>query len=69
MALPNAPHMACVLASDGLLVPVDSLAQVLGYDASGNLTTITVSYGGNTYVQTMTWTSGNMTGVSQWVKQ
>lgn len=56
-------------ASDGVTLPVDSLAQTLAYDGSGNLSTITVSYGGNTYIQTLTYTGSNLTGISQWVKQ
>lgn len=58
-----------VLASDGALISPDSLAQILAYDASGNLITVTVTVGGKTYIQTLTWTSGKLTGVSQWVKQ
>jgi hypothetical protein len=57
------------VASDGTTIPVDSLAQVLGYDGSGNLTSVTVVYRGDTYVKTLTYTSGNLTGVSVWVKQ
>ena len=57
-----------VLASNGVRLPVDSLAQTLGY-SNGLLSTITVSFGGTTYVQTLTYTSGNLTGVSQWVAQ
>lgn len=57
-----------VMASDGVMLPIDSIAQTLGYTA-GDLTTITVVYGGNTYVQTLTYTSGNITAISKWVKQ
>ena len=58
-----------VIASDGILLPIDSLAQTLGYDGSNNLTTITVTYNGITYVQTMTYVGSNVTAISQWVKQ
>lgn len=57
-----------VTASDGVVLPIDSLAQTMGYTA-GNLTSVTVTYGASTYVQTLTYTSGNLTGVSKWVKQ
>jgi len=57
-----------IVASDGVTLPIDSLAQTLGYTGS-NLTSVTVSYGGQTYVQTLTYTGVNLTGVSQWVKQ
>jgi hypothetical protein len=57
-----------VMASDGVMLPIDSIAQTLGY-TTGDLTTITVVYGGNTYVQTLTYTSGNITAISEWVKQ
>lgn len=57
-----------VKASDGVILPLSSLAQVMGY-AGSNLTTITVTYKGNTYVQTFTYTSTNLTGQSLFVKQ
>lgn len=59
---------AYVVASDGVSLPIGSLAESYSY-TSGILTTATVSYGGNTYVQTYIYTSGNLTGISQWVKQ
>lgn len=58
-----------VLASDGTLVPVDSLPQALGYDGSSNLTSATVNYDGKVYIQTLTYTGSNLTGVSEWVLQ
>ena len=65
---PNAA-LSAVTATDGVQVPIDSLPQSLAYDGSGNLTTTTVTYLGNTYVQTLTYTAGKVTGISQWVKQ
>lgn len=49
----------------------DSLAQVLAYDATGQLLTVTVGPdgSGNSYQQTLTYTSGKVTGISAWVKQ
>ncbi len=79
MGNPNATNLAAgaipiydtggVIASDGVLVPVDSLAQTMGYDGSNNLTTVTVTYLGNVYVQTLTYTGSNLTGVSRFIKQ
>lgn len=45
------------------------LPQTLAYDGSGNLSTITVTDGTDTWTQTLTYTDGNLTGVSAWVKQ
>lgn len=61
-----------VTASDGTPLPLDSLPQTLAYTTiSGNpyLSTITVVYAGNTYVQTLTYTGINLTSISRWVKQ
>ena len=56
------------VASDGVILPMASLSQVLAYDGSNNLQTITVTYLGHTYVQTFTMTGSNVTGISAWVK-
>ena len=66
---PTAQAVSAVIASDGAMVPVESLAQTLAYDGSGNLSTVTVAWQGNTYVQTLTYTSSKLTGVTVWVKQ
>jgi hypothetical protein len=58
-----------VTASDGTVLPIGDLAQVLGYDGSNNLTTVTVVFNTKTYIQTLTYTSGNLTGVSKFVVQ
>jgi hypothetical protein len=62
-----------VIASDGTLLPLDSLPQALGYTGA-NLTTVTVQYADQlgilqTYVQTLSYTGANLTAVSRWVKQ
>lgn len=54
--------------SDGVQLPLDSLEQVFGYTGS-NVTTITVVYAGNTYVQTFIYAGSNVTQISGWVKQ
>jgi hypothetical protein len=58
-----------VLGSDGVVLPVGTLAESYGYDTAGNLTTTSVTYLGNTYVQTLTWVNGQLMGTSAWVKQ
>lgn len=57
-----------VIASDGTLLPLDSLPTAIGY--SGGLpVTFTVVYRGNTYIQTFTYTGTDVTNISRWVKQ
>jgi hypothetical protein len=61
-----------VIASDGVQVPIGSLAQTFTYDAFGNLETITVEYAEKTYVQTFVFSAevnGKMQSVSQWELQ
>ena len=59
-----------IVASDGVIIPIDSLDQTMTYNAAGGLLdTVTVSYGGNTYKQTFTYSGSNVTLISQWVKQ
>lgn len=55
-----------VINSQGVMVqlPLANLTQVFGYDGSNNLVTITVEYQNETYVQTLTWTGGNMTNIT-----
>ena len=52
----------------GTPLPVSSLPQTFTY-FGGFLTTITVSYYDNTYVQTLTNDGTNITVISGWVKQ
>lgn len=65
--LPTASS-SCVIASNGVNVPVDSLQQTLAY-TDGVLTSISVIYLAVVYVQTYTYTTGNVTSISQWVAQ
>jgi|FreactcultureFD7_1027221.scaffolds.fasta_scaffold70042_2 hypothetical protein len=57
-----------VIASDGVGLPIDSLEQSLAYSGS-IISTITVSYLGNTYVQTFTNNGTQITDISQWILQ
>lgn len=58
-----------VTASDGTQLDLGNLEQAFGYDGSGNCTTITIHYQGKTFVQTLTWTAGNMTDITGFIKQ
>lgn len=68
-AIPVYDIGGAAIGSDGVVLPLGDLAQVLGYDGSNNLITITVAYLGNTYVQTFTYTGSNLTGISKFAKQ
>jgi len=56
-----------VTASDGTMLPVSNLPQAFAY-SGGIISTITVVYEGNTYVQTFTNDGTNVTAISRWVK-
>jgi len=51
---------------DGHAIDLDSLEHVFTYDISGNLETDTVSVGGKTYTQTLTWAGSSVVSISQW---
>ena len=57
-----------VQASNGVLLPMDSLAQEFGYDGDF-LETITVEYEDITYIQTFTNDGTDITAISKWVAQ
>ncbi len=58
-----------VIASDGAALNLPSLAQSIVRNADGAVSYVEVVSGGSTYRQTLTCTSGAVTGVSAWVKQ
>ena len=66
-----------VVASDGAVIFPDQLPQVLDWNGDDTLNYVEVEapatpgtdYAGGTYRQTLTYTDGNVTGVSDWVKQ
>ena len=64
----GASSASVVIATDGTELPIDSLAQTLTYTGT-TLQYIEVVMNGNTYRQTYTYTSGNLTGISRWTKQ
>lgn len=47
----------------------DTLPQALAYNVGGDLTSITVTSGAGSYVQTFSYTGANLTGITGWVKQ
>ena len=53
---------------DGVQLPLDSLPATIAYSGSF-VSTITVVYEGNTYVQTFTNNGTNITAFTGWVKQ
>lgn len=57
-----------VQASDGAMLPLDSLPTTIAYTGSF-VQTITVSYAGNTYVQTFGNNGTQITTISGWIKQ
>lgn len=64
-----AANRRMVLDDQGVAFDPDSLPQALAYDGSGNLTSIAVTEGSVVRVQTLTWTNGQLVGVSEWVVQ
>lgn len=56
-----------VQASDGAMLPLDSIPATFTYSGSF-VSTITVPYAGNTYTQTFTNNGTNITHISGWIK-
>jgi len=52
-----------------LIANFQGLPQALAYNGDGTLNTITVTDGTDSWIQTLSYTSGVVTGVSGWVKQ
>lgn len=57
-----------IIATDGGQIDLENVAHTFTY-LDGVLATDTVVTGGNRYVQTYSYTSGVLTGISAWVKQ
>ncbi len=57
-----------IIASDGTLLPLDSLEQSFTYDGEF-VDTITISYVAKTFIQTFVNDGTNITTISQWVVQ
>lgn len=58
-----------VMASDGVFVPIGSLAQTIVYNTDGTVNYVQVSYNALTYRQTFAYTAGQLTSISAWVLQ
>lgn len=58
-----------VIASNGELLDVDSLAKTYVYNGDATINYVQVVSGTVTYRKTYTYSGGNMTGVSGWVAQ
>lgn len=54
--------------STGDVVYPDNFAHVLTYNGDNTLATDAFTDGTNTWTMTFTYTSGNLTGISKWVK-
>lgn len=60
--------MSKVLATDGIWLEVDSMAETMSYNADGTVAYVEV-VASETYRQTWTWSNGLLMSVSRWVKQ
>ncbi|TXT39209.1 MAG: hypothetical protein FD135_2359 [Comamonadaceae bacterium] len=60
---------AIVLLNAETGVPDDVCSHVYGYDETGKLITDTATDGINTWIKTYSYTAGNLTGETKWVKQ
>ena len=56
------------LDNTGQAISPDNYTQNLTYNADGTLATVWFTDGVNTWTQTNTWTNGNLTKVSNWVR-
>lgn len=54
--------------TSGRFFPLDSLPQQINRDGAGNVTSIVATDGTRTFTQTYTYTNGNVTGISGWVR-
>jgi hypothetical protein len=61
--------MAVTIMSDGSQINPDNYTQTLNYNGDGTVNYVQFVTGNGTYRQTMSYTSGKVTDISQWVKQ
>lgn len=54
---------------NGVMVDPSSLPHAYGYNGDGTLATDTVTVGDRTWVKTYTYTAGNLTSETGWVRQ
>jgi len=60
---------ADAIATDGSGIDLDGAPTRFFYNGDGTVNYIEVTSSGNTYRQTFTWESGNISVISSWVKQ
>lgn len=58
-----------IVTDPGLAFDPDKMDQTFAYDGSGNLITITITDGINTWVKTFTYVDSAIATVSDWVLQ
>jgi hypothetical protein len=63
------PVVPSVVDSTGSCVNPDSWSHVYGYDASNQMITDTGTDGVGIWVKTFSYTAGNLTGETKWVRQ
>lgn len=63
------PMATQVADSTGIAFDPDACSHVYAYNASGQVTTDTATDATGVWVKTYSYTSGNLTGETQWVKQ
>jgi len=61
--------MENIYASDGTILPIDSMAVTIANNVDGTVNYMEVSESGNTYRQTFTYDTGLLVGISNWVLQ
>lgn len=61
--------MSTVTASDGVNLELEDLDSVFDWNPDGTLNYVQVTYRGNVYRQTFTYSSGKVVGISRWTKQ
>mgnify|MGYP000619083552 CR=1 FL=1 len=60
---------AVITVPDGNMIDPDSLPKTLAYNGDGTLNYVQVVSGNFTYRQTLSYSSGSVSGISQWTKQ
>lgn len=58
-----------IVASDGTYLPIDELQIDYAYNADNQISYAECTYNGATFRRTYTYTSGNLTTRSAWIKQ
>lgn len=59
----------CTKTSDGSIINVESLPKTLAYNTDGTLNYIQITDGTSIWRQTLTYASGKVIAISEWVKK